>query len=173
MTFTRMRCGASSSARLPRDRVHSGLGRDVRQEPGSGSQRQRRTGREEQPTVRREVRDRGAECEQYAGEIDGQDAIPLVEVEFGDRRSVRERARRWRTRTCSGPSSRASSSTAAVSAPRSDTSAASRLRTRTEGAHFVHQRVEPGAVETDRRNIGPFTGGRGVRSRARCRFPRP
>ena len=65
------------------DGVHAGLGGDVGQEPDAGTQRSGRTGRQQEPACRPEVRYGRPEGEQDAGQVDGQDPVPVAEIEIG------------------------------------------------------------------------------------------
>ena len=75
------------------DGVHAGLRRDVGQLSGAGTRGERRTGCQQDAAFCSKMRDRGSERDQDAGQVDGQDPVPVVEIEIGERSCRREDAR--------------------------------------------------------------------------------
>ena len=67
------------------NRMHTGLGRHVRERTVAGPNRERRSGREQHSPVSGEVRDGCAKRDEHAGQVDREYAVPVVEVEFGHR----------------------------------------------------------------------------------------
>jgi hypothetical protein len=104
------------------------------------------------------VPDGGAERQQDASQIDGEDAMPLVEVELGDCGPVRERAG-----VGEGDTQRSKLSDEFIDRRRQRRGighvGSSRPGVSTQRSHLTDQPVQTHSVETDRRDVRTFSGG--------------